>query len=161
MSYSDFRSSKTSAQQLIKHLNICPGQQSLREFKENTTELFLLLKKSIAVLQYYYLQAYNVWSPELPPFVIKAHSTFEPERNMMPGSSCVPPEKLAEASQLLVTRQKRNKWITKISPTYQHETLHLARRYRSFRGCGQQGSSMYGTVWPSQWKYSVIYCIIF
>lgn len=45
LSYSHFRSSKTDAQQLIKHLNLCPGQQILREFKENRTELFLLLKK--------------------------------------------------------------------------------------------------------------------
>lgn len=35
--YSDVRPSTTEAQQLIKHLNLCLGQQSLRDFKENVT----------------------------------------------------------------------------------------------------------------------------
>lgn len=37
LSYSDFRSSKADAQQLIKHLNVCPGQQSFRDREENVT----------------------------------------------------------------------------------------------------------------------------
>lgn len=41
---------------------------------------------------HYYLQAYQALSPELSPFIIKAHSTFEPEGNMMPDSFCVQPE---------------------------------------------------------------------
>lgn len=58
----------------------------------------------------HYLQAYEAWSPELSAFIIKAHSTFEPDGNMMPDSSCVQPEKTtAEVSQILVTRQKLNK----------------------------------------------------
>ena len=69
----------------------------------------LLFSYRSTVRSHYYLQAYQAWSPELSPFIIKAHSTFEPEGNMMPDSSCVQPEKLAEVSQLLVTRQKLNK----------------------------------------------------
>lgn len=41
LSYSDFRSSKTDAQQLIKHLSLCPDQQSFRDLKQNESELFL------------------------------------------------------------------------------------------------------------------------
>lgn len=51
----------------------------------------------------------HAWSPELSPFIIKAHSTFEPGGNTMPDSSSVQPEKLAEVSQLLVTMRKGNK----------------------------------------------------
>lgn len=70
----------------------------------------LLFSYQSTVRSHYYLQAYQVWSPELSPFIIKAHSTFEPEGNMMPDSFCVQPEKkLAEVSQLLVTRQKLDK----------------------------------------------------
>lgn len=46
LSCSDFRSSEADAQQLIKHLSLCPGQQSLRDFKESVTELFVSLKNS-------------------------------------------------------------------------------------------------------------------
>lgn len=35
--YSDVRPSTTEAQRLMKHLNLCLGQQSLRDFKENVT----------------------------------------------------------------------------------------------------------------------------
>lgn len=69
----------------------------------------LLFSYESTVRSHYYLQAYKAWSPELSTFIIKAHSTFEPEGNMMPDSSGVQPEKLAEVSQLLVTRQKLNK----------------------------------------------------
>ncbi len=60
-----------------------------------------------AVRSQHCLQAYE--ASEVSSFLIKAHSSSELERNMMPDSSCVQPEKLAEVSQLLVTRQKLNK----------------------------------------------------
>lgn len=128
--YSDFRSSTTRAQQLIKHLNLCPGQLSLRDL--NNLELFLSLSLGCSALRLYAVIQPNkkrtavfrrrngcfhpvrpdYWrarSPERSAFIIKARSTFEPEGNMMPDSSWLQPEKLAEVSQLMVTRQKGNK----------------------------------------------------
>lgn len=132
--YSDFRSRKIDAQQLIKNLNLCPGQSSLRDVQENVSELFLswaallwviVLKcrkdrqnsnsntgTAVFISEYCPTITYKPIKPgHLSSLhLLSKHTAYLNLREIWcltaPLSS---QKKLAEVSQLLVTRQKLNK----------------------------------------------------